>query len=562
MEMRQENLCDLPVIAHFIKESGIAASLDRHFMVHGNWSAPSLGNLVSCFLLYMISECDHRLYAVEDWADLHKGFLGQFLGIEPFEGRFLHDDRLGLILEHLSDMERFGSFMSDYSRDLIRLYKLPAQTVRVDSFNVPSYREPDVEGLFRRGYTKSHQVDEPQMKVMVAALDPLALPVASFCAAGSVCDDDLYLPVISKARCSIGSGGVLYVGDTKMGSAAVRSDLVLAGDFYLCPLSAASLAKGEHEAIIKACKEAPQESLELLYKQLPKGHQQLTDRVFELPCKSCRHKDETGGEWEERRIMVFSLSYAESQEKSLRQKIEKARQEVEIRFFPRKNAQKWYQGQEDKANAFIQNVVKKYGVADYLHIELVPNQDASPKTKGLKTLGVTTQIKEQAVTEKIQNMGWRLYVTNIPGQRMGARQILVCYRNEYLIEHQFHKMLSKTTALLPINLKKDNRCAALVNLVILAMQFVSIIQHTARTELAKTEDAITDVVPGNKSKKVYRPTAELLLSRLKGITCVRVTLPDNTKVVQVLNFHPTHLKILRILRCPDDLYSTYANYCF
>ena len=50
-------------------------------------------------------------------------------------------------------------------------------------------------------------------------------------------------------------------------------------------------------------------------------------------------------------------------------------------------------------------------------------------------IGVTTQIKEQAVTEKIQNMGWRLYVTNIPGQRMGAREVLVCYRNEYLIEH-------------------------------------------------------------------------------------------------------------------------------
>ena len=123
-------------------------------------------------------------------------------------------------------------------------------------------------------------------------------------------------------------------------------------------------------------------------------------------------------------------------------------------------------------------------------------------------------------------------------------------------------MLSKTTALLPINLKKDNRCAALVNLVILAMQFVSIIQHTARTELAKTQDAITDVVPGNKGKKVARPTAELLLRRLKTISCTCVALPDKTTVVQVLNFHPTHLKILKILRCPDDLYSTYAKSCF
>lgn len=561
MEISQEELSDLPVISHFIKESGIASALNRHFKVHGNWSAPSFGDLVSCFLLYMISECDHRLYALEDWGTRHSGFLSQFLGVESFEGRFLHDDRLGLILEHLSDTERFESFMADHNSHQIRLYKLPCETVRVDSFNVPSYREADEAGLFRRGYTKSHQADEPQLKVMVAALDPLSLPVASFCGAGSVCDDDLYLPAIRQARRSIGSGGLLYVGDTKMGSTLVRSDLVRAGDFYLCPLSAASLAQGEYEAIINECKSAPLESLELLYKQLPKGDQQLTDRIFELPCKTCRHKDQTGEEWEERRIMVFSLPYAESKEKGLRQKIEKARQEIEIRFFPRKNARKWYEGQEDKANNFIQKVVKKYGVADYLRIELVPNEDASPKTKALQTLGVSTQIREQVVQEKIQNMGWRLYVTNIPTQRMGARDILVCYRNEYLIEHQFHKMLSKTTALLPIHLKKDNRCVALVNLVILAMQIVSIIQHTARTELAKTEEAITDVVPGNKGKKVLRPTAELLLRRLKGIACACVILPDKTKVVQLLNFHPTHLKILKILRCPNDLYSTYAKYC-
>lgn len=46
------------------------------------------------------------------------------------------------------------------------------------------------------GYSKQHRADLPQMKTMLAALDPYAMPLISKTVAGNEADDGLYLPLI------------------------------------------------------------------------------------------------------------------------------------------------------------------------------------------------------------------------------------------------------------------------------------------------------------------------------------------------------------------------------
>lgn len=557
MEIRQEDLNDLPLIAHFINESGLSAAFDRHYPVHGNWKGPSFGKMMMGWLLYIISECDHRLYTVQDWADRHRGLLQHLLGCAAFDDLCFHDDRLCLMLEQLSDMDRYGRFMEDYTRNLVLLYELPATIVRVDSFNVPSYREDDGEGLFRHGYKKSHQADEPHLKVMAACLDPLALPIAALSVPGSCSDDELYLPVIEQAKRSLQKKGLVYVGDTKMGSSAVCGRLAGDGDFYLCPLSTPNFPKGGLADYVRMASSAPAEQVLTIFKEGPKGDKVLTDRVVELPSVQ-RQRIGDGFCWTERRIMVYSLPYAQGQEKKLRDRIAKAQKEIEERFAPKKHGRRWRGGQEHLAQAFIEKVLEEQRVAPFLSATL-----ASPaKNPAKNPLQVALEVDEAAISDKMSDIGWRPYITNVPLQVMDAKQVLVCYRNEYLIEHQFHKVLTKTTALLPINLKKDKRCAALINLMLLAIQFVSIIQHRAHEEIQKTQSPMTDVVPGNKSRKVWKPSAEMLLRRFKGVNVVWIRLPDGTVSCQLLNFKAAHQKILDLLGCPKDLYFIYAKNCF
>lgn len=558
MEIRQEELSDLPLLAHIIQETRLSELLDNHYPVHGNWRAPSFGKMLEAWLMYIISECDHRLYTVEDWANRHLGVLRGALGCSAFEGSSFQDDRLGKMLERLSESSRFNVFMEEYTGSLLRLYELPQEVVRVDSFNAPSYRDAVPGGLFQHGYHKSHQPDEPQLKVMAACLDPLAFPVAALSVAGSVSDDDLYAPAIEQARRVLSPQGLLYVGDVKMGCAATFSLLAGSGNFYLCPLSNASLPKGALLQGIEAARRAGEGQVRSVYKVAAEGQSKVeVAQVYEQP-PLIRQDPLSGATWAERRVLVCSLPYAAAQEGRLREKIRSAQKELLERFLPKKSRQRWKGAHLAKAKAFVDKVLDKHRVRRYLNVELLGAAQDPEK----KPLHIKIDRNEEAVREKLADAGWRLYATNLSPQQMSPEQMLDCYRDEYRIEQQFHKILTKTTALLPINLKKDNRVAALVNIVILALQFVSIIQYRSRKALEQKAEALTDLVPGNKNRKVKRPTAELLLKRFKGVCAVCVTLPDKTTSVTILHFDPIHAIILNLLRCPDDIYARCAKNCF
>lgn len=558
MEIRQEELSDLPLLAQMIQETGLSDLLDKHYPVHGNWRAPSFGKMLTGWLMYIISECDHRLYTVEDWASRHLGVLRGALDCPAFEGSSFQDDRLGKMLERLSDIPRYEAFMGEYTGSLLRLYELPQTVVRVDSFNAPSYRDAVPGGLFQHGYHKSHQPDEPQVKVMAACLDPLAFPVAALSVAGSASDDELYAPVIEQARRVLSPRGLLYVGDVKMGTAATFSLLAGSGNFYLCPLSNAALPKGALIEGIEAARRAGEGQLRSVHRTAAGGQDESeVARVYELPPLA-RRDPPSAAAWTERRVLVCSLPYAAAQEERLREKIRSAQKELLERFLPRKSRQQWKGAHLAKARAFVDKVLDKNRVRRYLNVELLP----TGQDPGKSPLHIRISQDEGAIREKLADAGWRVYATNLSAEQMSPEQMLECYRDEYRIEQQFHKILTKTTALLPINLKKDNRVVALVNIVFLALQFVSIIQYRGRKALEQRAEALADLVPGNKNRKVRRPTAELLLKRFKGVCAVWVKLDDGSTSVTVLHFDPIHAIILNLLRCPDDIYIRCAKNCF
>ena len=124
---------------------------------------------------------------------------------------------------------------------MVRVYDLRAERVRVDSTTASGYWQVTEDGLFQFGHSQDQRPDLPQLKVMLATLDPLGLPVAAAVVAGNRADDPLYLPAIARVRGSLGQRGLLYVGDCKMASLATRAGIAFHRDYYLCPLPAVQL---------------------------------------------------------------------------------------------------------------------------------------------------------------------------------------------------------------------------------------------------------------------------------------------------------------------------------
>lgn len=96
----------------------------------------------------------------------------------------------------------------------------------MDTTTASSYGQVTEDGLLQFGYSKDHRPDLGQVKIASVSLDPLGLPLVTLPVSGEVADDGLYLPAIEQARESIpGKRGVLYVGDSKMGTLTIRRDL-------------------------------------------------------------------------------------------------------------------------------------------------------------------------------------------------------------------------------------------------------------------------------------------------------------------------------------------------
>jgi hypothetical protein len=84
------------------------------------------------WLTHILSQADHRLNHVEPWAEkrLHtlRGCIDQ-----PLHPLDVSDDRLARVLQALSDDARWSTFENALTQQLVRVYALRPERVRLDS---------------------------------------------------------------------------------------------------------------------------------------------------------------------------------------------------------------------------------------------------------------------------------------------------------------------------------------------------------------------------------------------------------------------------------------------
>ena len=134
------------------------------------------------WLAFILSEGDHRLARVEPWVKEHQRTLRRCIGSQV-KPRDLTDDRLATTLDYLSVAERWVAFERALNQSILRVYDLQGRVVRVDTTTAAAYVTP--EGRFQLGHSKDHRPDLPQIKIAMAVLDPLGLPLTTTVVAGN-----------------------------------------------------------------------------------------------------------------------------------------------------------------------------------------------------------------------------------------------------------------------------------------------------------------------------------------------------------------------------------------
>src|SRR2546429_457803 len=233
-----ERVDNIPVIIAQLKKMRVAELLDHPFPTNGNWTGLSLGWVTVVWVTFILSAGDHRLSHVEPWVKEHQRTLSRCLGsrVKPRDGP---NDRLATVLDDLSVTENWGEFERALNQSVIRVYNLQVHMARVDSTTVSAFITPD--GLFQFGHSKDHRPDVPQVKIAMAVLDPLGLPLTPTVVAGNTAGDPLYLPEIAKVRKLVEIPGLTYVGDCKMAALGTGAEIVAHKDDSVCPLSATQM---------------------------------------------------------------------------------------------------------------------------------------------------------------------------------------------------------------------------------------------------------------------------------------------------------------------------------
>jgi transposase len=556
-----ERVDDIPAIIAHLKKMRVAELLDKHFPTNGNWQGLSLGWTTVVWLAFILSEGDHRLYRVEPWVKEHQRTLRQCIG-RKVTPRDLTDDRLATILDYLCVAEHWVEFERELNQSVLRVYDLQARTVRVDTTTAAAYVTP--EGMFQLGHSKDHRPDLPQVKIAMAVLDPLGLPLTTTVVAGHTADDPLYLPEIAKVRQIARITGLTYVGDCKMAAMGTRAEIVAHQDYYLCPLSAKQMPEAELDRVLAPVFRGALEPSEL---RLPNADGELDETdapvavgftyTVELSAPDQSGQPYT---WLERRLVVRSLAFAASQEKSLRQRV--ARAITEINALDERKQGKPLLADEAAAHQAATAILAKHRVEGLVHVTVTTEVHEHVKrrygtrpatTVRSERVRVRGASDEATLAHAVRRLGWRVYVTNHTAEQLSLAQGVAAYRREYLIEQGFGRLKGHSLSLTPLFLRYDHRVVGLICLLSIALRVLVLRQFVVRRNLQQADATLKGIYPGQPGRQTAKPTTEMLLQAFRGVTLSRIKI-DGKLHDYLTPLNDVQKRILELMEVPPESY--------
>jgi transposase len=562
LSITTERIDDLVVLLKLMQQMDLPAILDRHLPRHWLQQGLSWGWTATIWLAHIVSQGDHRKLTVRDWVRQAHNTLEQVTGLDIRETDFT-DDRLTIVLRHLSDATRWQAIEQDLGQHLVRVYALEEQPIRVDATTVSGYRDGGEESLWQFGYSK----DDPslrQIKAMMATLDPLGLPLALEVVSGEQADDPLYVPTIDRVLACLGQTGLLFVGDSKMSALATRAHLQRQGQYYLTPLALV----GETAQQMPDWIQAGVARGEALTQVLADEEKQVLAQGYQV-SRTCVYEGLT---WQERVLVVRSHAYAETQRRHLEERLEKA-QEALLALTPPVGRGKRQITEETALQSAAEAVLAKHRVVGLLTYTFARQSEQEVKFVGRGRGGTNRQQRvservryqitavqrdEAAIAHLVSTLGWRAYATNAAQERLSLADAVREYRHEYHIEHSFGRLKGAPLSIAPMFVKRDDQVSGLTHLLSVALRVLTLMEFVVRRSLKQQGTTLAGLYKDNPRRATATPTAERLLQAFEPMTLTQVHVPDQT-LRHVTPLSPVQEQILRLLGFPTDLYAALAR---
>jgi transposase len=559
LTIRTERVDDIPLLLAQMQRMGLANLLDTHFLTHGNREGLSLGKVTTIWLIHLLSQADHRMNRVQPWAERRLETL-RGCSDPQLEVRDLGDDRLADILRHLSDDANWRAFEQALTGHLVRVYDLRSDCVRLDSTTASSYGSVSEDGLLQLGHSKDHRPDLPQLKVMLATLDPLGMPIATEVLSGERADDPLYLPAIARVRACLNTPGLLYVGDCKMAALDTRASIQAHEDFYLCPLSALQVCADQLAQDVAALRASGQPLITVERNQ--------ADGQTHCIAYGSEHREVLTAQsegmsytWTERRLLVQSRAAAQAAELGLRTRLSQAQTALSGLMVRRQG--KPVLSDRAAVDQAVADTIAHFRVEGLLVVTVSEQVTAQPvrayrnrpaTVRTARQFTISSEVEPEALARAIEQLGWRVYATNQVADVLSFVQAVEAYRDEYLVERTFGRLKGHPLSLSPMYVERDDHATGLVRLLSIALRVLTLLEFVVRRQLAQQGTTLAGLYAGNPKRATTHPTTERLLEAFQEITLTIVVEPHQIRR-HVTALSPLQQRVLALLAFTPTIYS-------
>ena len=526
-----ERVDDVVLLIGQMVKMGLPDVLDRHIPRHWTQRGLSWGWTAVIWLAYIVTEGDHRKVSVETYLKGMHHTLSRLTAqvIEPLD---FSDDRLSHLLKHLSKPAYWHAIERDLNDRSIEVYDLSQSVIRCDATTVSGDHEVTDEGLVQFGHSKDDPA-RPQIKVMMGALDPLGMPLATDVLSGERADDGLYIPLIERIQTGLKTPGLLFVGECKMSALDTRAYLASHQAYYLSPLPLTGATAAAMDAWITAgVRRGERDELERIMRTDDRGHQVSVAEGYEVE-RTCEAPGAAGeaAAWQERVLIVRSPRHADQQAAGLEKRLCHAEAKLTTLTPPRGQGKRQITDEATLLGA-ITLVLTEHRVDGLLSVTWEKQVEQTTRYVGRgrgavhrekrvvqQTRYHITQVTRQADTIAVlhQRFGWKAFVTNATPQRLSWQAAVLCYRNEYRVERIFNRLKSRVH-IAPLFVKRNDQIEGLTYLLTLGVRVLTVMEFVLRRSLQTDQTKLPGLHPEQKTKMTDQPTAERMLKAFAGIS--------------------------------------------
>jgi transposase len=156
-----------------------------------------------------------------------------------------------------------------------------------------------------------------------------------------------------------------------------------------------------------------------------------------------------------------------------------------------------------------------------------------------------------AYDKVVRSLGWRVFVCN--DLALELSEVVLAYREEYIVERGFNRYRGKILGLTPLFLSSSTRIKGLIRLLSIGLRVLCLVEFTVREALRKKDEKLDGIYAGNPKRATARPTTEMMLKAFEGVSMAVISFGKKTwQSVTMLN--AVQLRILDLLEFPTGIY--------